>query len=248
MEKNSNNTRLVDKLFKTDDDSAALYVLVGKSRKGKSHLARYILMNRLLSKQWHFGLVFCKSKFNNDYTSFLPDNRIYEGYNEQVLMKYVNNLKKIVKEKGKVPASFIIFDDLIGVLNNATDWFNNFISTFRHVNINVFICVQYLTGKNAVSPIMREQTNFAILFQSRTRRTTSLRDYTVSRPSTKTIKIRSCRDNIFRPYPRPYLIPRPYSRPLELVYFSRGIHGLETTSSGLETTRSSGLERVVPRP
>lgn len=171
MEKNSNNTRLVDKLFKTDDDSAALYVLVGKSRKGKSHLTRYILMNRLLSKQWHFGLVFCKSKFNNDYTSFLPDNRIYEGYNEQVLMKYVNNLKKIVKEKGKVPASFIIFDDLIGVLNNATDWFNNFISTFRHVNINVFICVQYLTGKNAVSPIMREQTNFAILFQSRTRRT-----------------------------------------------------------------------------
>ena len=171
MTQNNNNVRLVDKLFKTDRDSAALYVLVGKSNKGKSHLTRYILINRLASRQWHFGLVFCKSKFNNDYTSFLPDNRIIEGYNEDMLIKYVDNLKKIVKEKGSVPASFLIFDDLIGVLNNASDWFSNFIATFRHVNINVFICVQYLTGRKAISPIMREQTNFAIMFQSRTRRT-----------------------------------------------------------------------------
>lgn len=128
-------------------------------------------MNKLLSKEWTFGLVFVKTKFNNDYTSFLPDKRIFEGYKEEVLQKYVANIKTIVEQKGKAPPSFIIFDDLIGVLNNASDWFNNFIATFRHYNINIFICVQYLTGKKAISPIMREQTNFAILFQSRTRRT-----------------------------------------------------------------------------
>ena len=64
-----------------------------------------------------------------------------------------------------------MFEDLVGILNSSSEWFNNFISRFRHYRINIFICVQYLMGRRAISPIMREQTNFCIMFRSKTLRT-----------------------------------------------------------------------------
>jgi hypothetical protein len=94
-----------------------------------------------------------------------------EGYNEDILRKYIDNLRQICEKKGSIEPNFLVFDDLSGVLNNSTDWMTNFFSTFRHTNTNVMICNQYLTGRNAISPLMREQTNYCIMFQSRTRRT-----------------------------------------------------------------------------
>ena len=101
---------------------------------------------------------------------FLPDDKVMK-YDEEILKKYVNNLKRIKEKKGSVPESFIVMDDLQGVLNNQTNFMINFLSTYRHININLLICIQYLGSKNAISPQVREQTSHAILFQSRTRRT-----------------------------------------------------------------------------
>ncbi len=169
MEKNK---RLIDELFDPPDGLAQMWVCVAKSGKGKSYFVRYLLTDRLSTGRWKYGLVFTRTKFNGDY-DFLPDNRVIEGYNENILRRYMNNLRKIAKEKGKesLPHNFIVFDDLQGVLNNQTNWFNNFLATFRHTNTNLIVCNQYLSGKNAVSPIAREQTNYAVMFKSRTRRT-----------------------------------------------------------------------------
>jgi hypothetical protein len=171
MNKNNKIARNIEKLFDDGTKSSKLFVLVGKSFKGKSYMMRYILSDWLRTGKVKFGLVFCKTTFNNDFTSFLPKDKVIEGYDEEILKKYVDNLKNIIKEKGSVPPSFLVFDDLVGVLNNQSDWFNNFMSTFRHYNINIFIAAQYLTGKKAISTLTREQTNFAIMFNSRTRRT-----------------------------------------------------------------------------
>ena len=168
--KNKSN-RNMDKLFDDGTSASKLFVLVGKSFRGKSYLMRYILTDWLNREKVAFGLVFCKTTFNNDFTSFLPKDKVIEGYDEKILQRYVENIKNIIKENGSIPHSFLIFDDLTGVLNNGTDWFNNFIATFRHYNISIFISAQYLTGKKAISTIMREQTNYCIMFQSRTRRT-----------------------------------------------------------------------------
>ena len=165
---NNNKTRNIDNLFQNKHSS--LYILCGKSGKGKSHMTKYLLTDGLQSGKFKFGLVFTRTKFNHDY-DFLPDDRVLEGYNEQVLEKYVNNLEKMIKKNGSVPPSFLVFEDLVGVLNSSSEWFNNFISKFRHYSINIFICVQYLMGKRAISPIMREQTNFCIMFRSKTLRT-----------------------------------------------------------------------------
>jgi hypothetical protein len=162
--------KLIDQLFNGKAGIGQLFVLVGKSGKGKSYFVRYLLTDRLSRGIWKFGLVFTRTKFNDDY-SFLPDKRVLEGYDENILRKYINNLRSIRKEKGKIEPNFIVFDDLQGILNNSTNYFNNFLSTFRHTNTNILVCNQYLAGKNAVSTLAREQTNYAILFQSRTRRT-----------------------------------------------------------------------------
>ena len=86
-------------------------------------------------------------------------------------MKYIEKLKAMKRDGQEIPPNWLIFDDLVGVLQSSTPEFLNFISTFRHTNTNVLISVQYLTGKNAVPPIIREQTNYAIMFRSKTRRT-----------------------------------------------------------------------------
>lgn len=170
MENNTTNNSQMTKLFNNPQKLAQMFVLVGKSGRGKSYFIRYLLTERVVNDGWEFGLVFCKTKFNGDY-DFLPDDKVFQGYNEEILEKYVENLQAIKKKKGKVPPNFIIFDDLVGVLNNQTDFFNNFISVHRHTNTNILIAVQYLAGRKAISPIMREQTSYAIMFQSRTKRT-----------------------------------------------------------------------------
>jgi hypothetical protein len=156
-------TRILDKLF-DNDGKAITFIMVGKSFRGKSHFLRYLLIDRLSSKKLKFGLVFTSTKWNNDYTGFLPDNRIYEGYNEDVLKRYYENLKKIKREKGDVEPNFIVFDDLVGILN-GTDFFNNFITTCRHLNMSVFIAVQYV-AKKGISTVVRQQTTHCLMFKS----------------------------------------------------------------------------------
>lgn len=162
-------TRNINSLF-DNGGRAMVCILVGKSFRGKSHLLRYLITDRMLSGKLKFGLVFTGTRYNSDY-DFLPSDKIFEGYNEDVLKKYVDNLKAIKKQKGEVPPNFIIFDDLVGMLNNQTDFFMNFITTARHLNTNIFICVQYLTGKKAISTTMRAQTTHAIMFKPRMKNT-----------------------------------------------------------------------------
>lgn len=163
-------SRNTDNIFDSKNGLAQMIVLVGRSGRGKSHLMRYLLTDMFSRGKLKFGLVFTKTKYNNDY-DFLPSNRVIEGFDEGKLETYFNNLKKIKESKKKVPPNFIIFDDLQGVLTNQTRFMINFLATHRHLNITVFTAVQYLGSSNSVNPLAREQTSLAILFQSRTRRT-----------------------------------------------------------------------------
>lgn len=160
-------------MFKQRDPTAGqLFVFVGKSERGKTYFMRWLIQDQMkrADNPLKFGLVFVKTKFKHSY-DFVPDKCIVQGYNEAILQKYVQNLEAIFEEEGEVPPNFLVLDDLVGILGNQTDWFVNYIATFRHLNTSIFIAAQYLTGKKAISPIMREQTNFAFLFNSKTHNT-----------------------------------------------------------------------------
>lgn len=164
-----NNKSIVNDLFDNDNEPVFI-VAVGKSFKGKSYFLRYLINDRFQQGKLGFGLVFTKTNFNCDW-SFMPKKAIKEGYDEDLLIRYIDNLKAIKQKDGSIKPNFIIFDDLVGILNNQSGWFINFISTHRHFNTSIYIAVQYLTGRAAISPIMREQTTHALLFNSRTHRT-----------------------------------------------------------------------------
>lgn len=158
-------------LFANPSGKSAMYVLVGKGTKGKSYFIKWLIYNGVEKMNWKYGLVFVRTKFNGDY-DYLPDDKVIGGYNEEILKKYVSNIEKMIsKDPSKVNESFLVLDDCTGILTNSTPWFINFIACFRHYKINIIIATQYLTGRQAISPIMREQTNFAIMFESRTKRT-----------------------------------------------------------------------------
>jgi hypothetical protein len=154
------------------DNISGTYVIVGKGGSGKSTFIKWFIADRVENAGWKFGLVFCSTKFNKMY-NFLPDDKVIEGYDEDILKKYVNNLKKIAEKIGNenLPESFIIFDDLVGILENNTDWWTNFVTISRHLHINLILSVQYLTGRKAITPVMREQTTHAIMFKSKTNNT-----------------------------------------------------------------------------
>jgi len=144
------------------------YLFVGKSKIGKSHLMEYIVKRMYHEGKFKFGLCFTGTKFNSGY-DWLPDKYVYEGYSEGRLQQYVKSLETTIKTKGKVDASFIILDDLVGLLESNTNWFSNFISTYRHLNCTVLIAVQYL-NKN-IPPTIRENIDYAFMFFSQTKLT-----------------------------------------------------------------------------
>jgi hypothetical protein len=163
-------------IFKQAEKGAGeLYVSVGKSRRGKTHFTRALLADQIARKvnPLKFGIIFVKTKFKHSYEVFEKQGyaKVYEGYNEEILKQFVKNLKETYEHEGKVEPNFVVFEDLVGILNNQSQWFINWISTYRHYNTSPFINVQYLLGRGAISPIMREQTSFVMLFNSKCNRT-----------------------------------------------------------------------------
>lgn len=161
-------TRNAQKFDAKDPDAGQLFVYVGKSERGKTHFMKWLLYAQMLRKENPIktGIVFVKTKYKHSF-DFVPEERVFEGYNEEILKTYVGNLKKMFEVQKYLEPSFLVFDDLLGILNNRSQWFSNFIATYRHLNIHIHIAVQYLTGLHAINPIMREQTTFAFMFNSK---------------------------------------------------------------------------------
>ena len=155
-------------VFNSPDGKAQTWLVVGKSRKGKSHFIRWLIMDRFVHANWQFGLSMVGTKFTGAY-KWLPDRTVFEGYDENRLVAYVTGLKKKIDAGEKVPPNFVYLDDLVGALKSETDAFKQFCTTSRHTNTNVIVAVQYIA--HGVSTTFREQVDYAVLFGSKNRRT-----------------------------------------------------------------------------
>ena len=88
-----------------------IVVCVGKPRSGKSNAVRYFLLKNILNKKkFKFGIVFTRTKFNDDY-NYIPEKYIYTEYKPELLKKYMNGLEKLKKKTGVIPPNFVIMDD-----------------------------------------------------------------------------------------------------------------------------------------
>ena len=142
-----------------------LVLFVGRSKSGKTYLLKYMIQFYSRHKKiFNFGLVLTGSKYNHEY-DFLPKNAVHE-YDEELLNSYINSLKKKKDEAGggKLPASFLVLDDCLGLVTQSSAW-RNLISTYRHLNITIFLSVQYLRT-DASSTLVREQASVVCAFKS----------------------------------------------------------------------------------
>ena len=133
-------------------------------------MLKYLLLKDILNKKedgFKFGIVFTRTKFNKDL-AFLPDKYKYTEYKPEILKKYMNGLEKLKKETGKIPKNFCIWEDQQGLLNRGEPVLTNFLSSFRHYNCSCFLNFQYVYG---ASPLLRNITNYAIMFASKSKRT-----------------------------------------------------------------------------
>jgi hypothetical protein len=140
-------------------------LLIGKSESGKSYLLRYLITYlSCVRKLWKVGIVFSgTAKFNNDY-SFLPPQCVIQGFSEDKLKKWLEKLTAAAGPSKNYPPSFMILDDCLGLIGKS-EYLKNFLSIFRHYNISLFICTQYL--KSDVSgTILRAQLTYLIAFRT----------------------------------------------------------------------------------
>ena len=138
-------------------------VCVGKPRMGKSNMVKYLLLKNMLNKKiFKFGIVFTRTKFNDDY-DYIPEKYIYTEYKPEILKKYMNGLEKLKKKTGSIPPNFVVMDDQQGLLNRQDSILTNFVSSHRHFSCSFFANFQYLFG---ASPLLRECTTNAIMFRS----------------------------------------------------------------------------------
>lgn len=162
------NNRIATNLFQNKSKKASKraqnYWFIGKSFRGKSHLMKFILMEKMLFGQPRLEtvIVFKENEFEKDFDWATA---VFNGYDEGILRRIDQNLQKMARQKTLKPNA-IVFEDIVGLLKNYTDWFVNWMSRARHTQTSIFMSTQYVCAKGSISTIMREQTTFAFMFRT----------------------------------------------------------------------------------
>jgi hypothetical protein len=144
-----------------------IFLAIGKPDSGKSHLVKSIVFDYIKADYFKFMTCYCKTKFTGDY-SFIPDDYVYEGWDEKRLKKHVDSLAEYRrKHNKKPPPSLIILDDLLGLISFYTPFMTSFITCHRHYNVSIIFTAQYLQGAKSTSTTLREITNVAFVFNSK---------------------------------------------------------------------------------
>ena len=171
LQENKHQLNLVDSQYfdQIVIDSPCCILLVGAPKKGKSNTIKaLILQHTLYKKYFNFGMVFTGTKFNKDY-DYLPEKYIFEGYDPKVLKTYLEGIRKQLDDGRKIPASFIILDDLLGILNSGDPTMLHLLSCRRHYNITVFLATQYIL--QGASTTLRNVLTHAVCYNCKAHNT-----------------------------------------------------------------------------
>lgn len=142
-----------------------IYLFVGKCASGKSVAIKNLIYNYAKLSYFKFGIAIVPSKFNSGY-DYLPDKYVIESYDENYLKNYFNKLREFKKKSGMIPSNFLILDDILGSINLYSSWWQHFFSTYRHYNCTVIFGSQSITGKGAISTLLRQVCNVCVMYRN----------------------------------------------------------------------------------
>ena len=140
-----------------------LYLFVGISESGKTHVMRYIASK--MAREFDYAVGFCPTKFRGSI-NYIPDDRVYEGFRSDVFEKLLNKQKQLIEASkatgAREPKVLVVCDDVLGdkEMKLYGHLWQSIASSCRHYNITVFIATQYTF---AVPPIMRRNARVIVL-------------------------------------------------------------------------------------
>lgn len=132
----------------------SIILSVASPNSGKTQFVKQIIRQLLLDKELQYGFIFC-----NDFDDYL-------GYfNEHFIFDYNNfdeKISEIIEFKNEYKDSkiFIILDDFISKININNKLLNHLFSTYRHLNISLFLCFQHI---NKINRLHRNCSNYLFL-------------------------------------------------------------------------------------
>ena len=149
-----------------DFTTPRVVLCIGKPKRGKSNAVKYwILKNTIDNHIFKMGLVFSRTGGLGEEYKYIKPEFVHTGYDIEILGAYIKQLEMYVKKFGKPISNFVVFDDLLGILNKQDKFLMNFIAVHRHLGCSVFFCFQHLNF--GTSTTMREITTHALLFNSK---------------------------------------------------------------------------------
>ena len=141
-----------------------IVLLNGQCGVGKTKALKWIILKHTVDIPiWEFGIAFTGTKFDNDL-DFLPDEYVFQGYDESILARYIDQLTKRKEDGEDIPHNFLVFDDLHGIINNLSPLLKNLVTIHRHLNMTIIFSNQVLKSRNTT---LREIVNYGIFFNTK---------------------------------------------------------------------------------
>ena len=130
---------------------------------GKTYLVKYLLNQLYNKKKIYFGVVFCSSSFNTENFDYIPDKYLYSRYDENIILNLMNIQQEQINLNGKENSktAFIVFDDMLGLINFKSQLIIELFTKYRHYNIQILLTTQYIY---AIPPLLRECSTFCFVF------------------------------------------------------------------------------------
>jgi hypothetical protein len=156
------------------DGKAQCWLLVGKSKRGKSHFAEWLIRDHMSHRdpklRWRFGVVFTMTAGTGQY-SWMPKKFIRE-FSVAAFVTYMKGLRKLrERTKKPLPMNFCYLDDCHGLLSSrkVDEELESVWATSRQWNTNLIIADQYMA--QGVPTTLRAQCDYAVLWKTHGART-----------------------------------------------------------------------------
>jgi hypothetical protein len=161
------STSRPDALSWLEDDSAIL--VLGARRSGKSVLIKDICCH--MRGRFPLVIVFTGTKMNNWFAGWLPNQCVFEGYHERVVVQLLARQRRILAENAGRPLSqqsdprvLVILDDVVTEreAQNSRALQTLYVSG-RHHKVSVLFSTQYVRSKT-VPPVIRGNCDLVFVF------------------------------------------------------------------------------------
>ena len=132
-------------------------------KSGKTYMIEFIIKTLWAEQRFSYGFIFSMTALNNGDYDYLPRRYIYGQYDDKKLGAIMQHQRN--KGGPNAPPAFIVFDDCLGAAQFNSAVFTQLVTTYRHMNLTLFITTQYVFK---VPPVFRDCCTFAFIFKQGT--------------------------------------------------------------------------------